>query len=81
MRTTITFHGQELGVAAEVLAAAGITDGDAVIVEATGEGVLIRRRTVSDEIDAGYAAGRFQRFESDEAFITHLRSLGADVDS
>lgn len=78
MTTTTTFHGQELGIGAEVLTAAGITDGDNVIVEATDEGVLVRRQTISDEIDADYAAGRFQRFNSDEAFIAHLGSLAGD---
>lgn len=80
MSTTIIFHGRQLGVAAELLVAAGISDGDNVIVEATDEGVLIRRQTISDEIDADYAAGRFQRFDSDEAFIAHLDSL-ADHDA
>ncbi|MGI9091570.1 MAG: hypothetical protein ACR2GG_10760 [Gemmatimonadaceae bacterium] len=80
MRTTITFHGQELGVDVELLAAAGITAGDSVIVEATDEGVLIRRQTVSEEIDADYAAGRFRRFESDETFLAYLRSI-ADGDA
>ncbi len=78
MNTTITFHGQELGVGADVLAAAGIIAGDSVIVEATDEGVLVRRETVTDEIDADYAAGRFRRFNSDEAFIAHLDSLAGD---
>lgn len=46
-----------------------------MIVEATDDGVLVRRLTITDEIDADYAAGRF---ESDEAFVARLRSLVAD---
>jgi hypothetical protein len=38
----------------------------------------VRRPTISDEIDADYAAGRFQRFNSDEAFIAHLDSVADD---
>jgi len=53
--------------------------GDPYVYPGTGV-LLIRRQTISDEIDADYAAGRFRRFNSDEAFIAHLDSV-ADQDA
>ena len=51
---------------------AGIRVGDEVALAAMEGKVVLRRRAVSDRIGAETAAGRIERFESDEAFIAAL---------
>ena len=70
--TTVTFDGQDIEVPARAITDAGIREGDEVVIETVEGEVVLRRRTVSDEIDAEIAAGRTERFESGEAFIAAL---------
>ena len=52
----------------DVLEQAGLREGDVAVAEPTADGVLIRRATVNDRIDADIAAGRATEFASDDEF-------------
>ena len=73
----------------DVRKAARLEEGDLLDAEITSEGILLRRQRLIDatqawfwtpewqegerEVDADLAAGRVERFESDEAFLKALR--------
>lgn len=96
--TTVRGKGQ-VTIPADIRKAARLEEGDPVEVELTAEGILLRPRKVIDatqawfwtpawqaherEADEDLAAGRLERFESDEAFLDALkrRTKPADADS
>jgi hypothetical protein len=73
--TTTVRVGEELALPADVLDAAGLAVGDTVIVEQTADGLVIRRATISKEVDADIAARRTRSFDSEERFAAYLDSL------
>lgn len=98
MTTYVRSKGQ-LTIPAEIRRAAGLEEGDPVEVDIVEEGILLRPRKVIDttqawfwteawqkreaEAEADLRAGRFDRFDSDDAFIAALegRSKPLDADS
>ena len=61
-------------VPADVAIASGIGPGDAVVLEPTDGGLLVRRRTVSEELDAEIEAGGLPRAHSLEELAAALRT-------
>lgn len=55
----------ELHVPGSVLADAGFDREDTAVVETTNEGVLVRRATPAETVEADIAAGRNSYFDSD----------------
>lgn len=96
--TTVRAKGQ-VTIPAEIRQAARLEEGDPVEVEIVEDGILLRPMKVIDatqawfwtpewqagerEADADIAAGRVERFESDEEFLAALEArmkpLDADV--
>jgi bifunctional DNA-binding transcriptional regulator/antitoxin component of YhaV-PrlF toxin-antitoxin module len=70
--TIVTFDGREIAIPAETIAQAGIREGDELLIEPIDGGVVVRRRRSRNEIDEEIAAGRTERFESDEPFAAQL---------
>lgn len=86
---TVRAKGQ-VTIPAEIRQAAGLEEGDPVEVEIVDDGILLRPMKLIDasqawfwtpewqagerEADADIAAGRVERFESDEEFLEALRS-------
>ena len=80
----------------DVRKAARLEEGDLLDAEITSEGILLRRQRLIDatqawfwtpewqegerEVDADLAAGRVERFESDEAFLKALRDRAKPLD-
>ena len=87
--TTIRAKGQ-LTIPAEIREQAHLEEGDPVEIEVVPEGILLRPQKVIDatqawfwtpawqareaEADADLAAGRLERFESDEELLGALRA-------
>ena len=87
-RTTLGANGQ-ITLPDDIRKAARLEEGDLLEAEITREGVLLRPQMLTDatqawfwtpewqegerEVDADLAAGRVERFESDEAFMKALR--------
>jgi len=85
--TTIRKKGT-VTIPASVRKAARLAEGDVVEIELTDDGILLKPKKLVDpsqawfwspewqakerEADEDYAAGRFDRFESDEEFIAEL---------
>jgi bifunctional DNA-binding transcriptional regulator/antitoxin component of YhaV-PrlF toxin-antitoxin module len=67
--------GEDLALPADALEAAGLAAGDTVVVERTADGLVIRRATLGEEVDADIAAGRTRSFDSEEEFAAYLDSL------
>ena len=96
--STVRERGQWT-IPAEIRRAARIEEGDSLEAEIVEEGILLRVRKVIDasqawfwtpewqrgerKADADLAAGRFDRYESDEAFLAALeeRMKPLDADS
>ena|SRR5271167_334310 len=92
-RTTLRAKGQ-LTLPEEIRTAARLEVGDLLDAEITAEGILLRPHKVIDatqawfwttewqagerEADADLAAGRLEKFDSDDAFVTALRSSARD---
>jgi antitoxin MazE len=97
-RTTMRERGQ-VTIPASIRAAARLDEGDPIEIELVEEGILLRPQKLVDasqawfwsaawqererEADADLAAGRLDRFESDEqliaAFEARLKPLDADA--
>lgn len=87
--TTVRAKGQ-VTIPAEIRQAARLEEGDPVEVEIVEDGILLRPMKMIDasqawfwtpewqagerEAEADLAAGRFDRYESDEEFLEALRS-------
>lgn len=69
----VTISDGTLAVPAEALERAGLRPGDHAVLEPRDDGLLIRRRSVGDEIDEEIAAGRVTRYGSDAEFDAALR--------
>jgi AbrB family looped-hinge helix DNA binding protein len=92
-RTRLRAKGQ-VTLPEEIRTAAHLEEGDLLDAEITSEGILLRPQKVIDatqawfwtpewqagerEVDADLAAGRVEKFESGEAFVTALRSSARD---
>jgi AbrB family looped-hinge helix DNA binding protein len=99
MSSTVMRKKGSLTIPAEIRKAARLDEGDLVEVEMTAEGILLRPKKVIDatqawfwepawqakerEADADRAAGRFDRFESDDAMLRALdkRTKPLDADA
>jgi AbrB family looped-hinge helix DNA binding protein len=84
-------------IPADIRKAARLDEGDLVEVEITAEGILLRPKKVIDatqawfweptwqakerEADEDLAAGRFDRFESDEAMMRALKDRAKPLDA
>lgn len=95
-RTVIRNRGQ-VTIPASIRRAARLEEGDPVEVELVAEGILLRPRKVIDptqawfwtpewqagerEADEDIAAGRVERFESDEEFLAALRERMKPLDA
>ena len=97
-RTRVRDRGQ-ITIPAEIRAAARLEEGDPVEVELTPDGILLRPQKLIDatqawfwtpswqarerEADEDLAAGRYERFHSDEEFLEALegRLKPPDADS
>ena len=66
--TTVIFDGGNIEIPANTIAAAGIHEGDELLIEAIDGSVVMRRRRSRSEVDEDVAAARTEQFESDEAF-------------
>ena len=94
--TTVRTKGQ-VTIPAGVRQAARLEEGDPVEVELVEDGILIRPMKLIDasqawfwtpewqegerQADADIAAGRVERFESDEEFIAALRARSKPLDA
>lgn len=94
--TTVRAKGQ-VTIPAEIRQAARLEEGDPVEVEIVEDGILLRPMKVIDasqawfwtpdwqagerEADADIAAGRVERFESDEAFLAALEARMKPLDA
>lgn len=75
---TQTFRkGQDLTVPAEAAEAAGIKDGDVVVIKQTASGLLVHVAdpSAAQRTDEAIADGEGRVFESDEEFDSYLRSF------
>jgi AbrB family looped-hinge helix DNA binding protein len=99
MSSTVIRKKGSLTIPADIRKAARLDEGDLVEVEITAEGILLRPKKVIDatqawfweptwqakerEADEDLAAGRFERFKSDEEFLAALdermKPLDADA--
>lgn len=99
MSTTTVRKKGSVTIPAEIRRAARLAEGDVVEVEMTADGILLRPKKLIDatqawfwepawqagerEADAEAAAGKGERFESDEEFLAALEArmkpLDADV--
>ena len=94
--TTVRAKGQ-VTIPAAVREAARIEEGDPIEVEVVADGILLRPMKVIDatqawfwtpewqagerEADADLAAGRFDRYESDEEFLAALEARMKPLDA
>ena len=94
--TTLRAKGQ-VTIPADVRQAVRLEEGDPVEVEIVDDGILLRPMKVIDasqawfwtpewqamerEADEDIAAGRVERFESDEEFVTALRARMKPLDA
>jgi AbrB family looped-hinge helix DNA binding protein len=99
MSSTVIRKKGSLTIPADIRKAARLDEGDLVEVEITAEGILLRPKKVIDatqawfweptwqakerEADEDLAAGRFERFKSDEEFLAvldeRMKPLDADA--
>jgi antitoxin PrlF len=95
VRTTLRAEGQ-VTLPEDIRRAARLEEGDLFEAEITSEGILLRPQKLIDatqawfwtpewqegerEVDTDLAAGRVERFESDEAFLKALRDRAKPVE-
>ena len=98
MASTIIRSKGQVTIPADIRAAAHLEEGDPIEIEMVDEGILLRPRKIIDatqtwfwssawqaretEAEADLAAGRFDRFDSDDemlaAFSARMKPLNAD---
>jgi antitoxin PrlF len=94
---TVMRRKGSLTIPAEIRRAARLAEGDVVEVEMTADGILLRPKKLIDatqawfwepswqarerEADAADAAGDFERFDSDEAFLAALDARMKPLDA
>lgn len=97
MSTSIVRGKGQITIPADIRKAARLEEGDPVEVEITPDGILLRPQKVIDatqawfwtpewqakerEADADLAAGRSERFESDEEFLAALDARMKPLDA
>ncbi len=97
MSSTVIRKKGSLTIPADIRKAARLAEGDLVDVEMTAEGILLRPKKVIDatqawfwepawqakerEADEDLAAGRFDRFDSDEAMLRALDERAKPLDA
>jgi AbrB family looped-hinge helix DNA binding protein len=97
MSSTVMRKKGSLTIPADIRKAAQLDEGDLVEVEMTAEGILLRPKKVIDatqawfwepawqakerEADEDLAAGRFDRFESNEAMLRALEERMKPLDA
>lgn len=97
MSTSIVRGKGQITIPADIRKAARLEEGDPVEVEMTPDGILLRPQKVIDatqawfwtpewqakerEADADLAAGRSERFESDEEFLAALDARMKPLDA
>src|ERR671936_173594 len=97
MSSTVMRKKGSLTIPADIRKAARLDEGDLVEVELTAEGILLRPKKVIDatqawfwtpawqakerEADEDRAAGRVERFESDDEFLAALEDRMKPLDA
>lgn len=72
MNTTTYRRGRQVAVPEDLLAEAGITDGDELVFEKRNGEVAVRRAATSDDVDFEFASGEVHGSGTVEEFLAEL---------